>query len=513
MKSKTPEATDAFRRVQEEMKRFGSPSPQNGVPGVHREKLFDPSIALESASKRDENSMRTLSRVKPILSAPSPSEPTKNVNFFILESPHELREDQLIIIQKIDNSTTIAGIIWRFSRYPEIVEKTTLRQNPHFYHQLSNDAASFGSRFHKDPLRDFAHLQRDSVYVLSDKSCRLFLDTTKPRIFGNLWKPHQTIILKDVSGILESEDIVLRNIGESQDYWYRPSRVADPSQRRVGLGHSGANSDSYIVNTPVGNGRALIDLALRSQDVDLMIRDRSRPLPPADSGWRPLPSPESISRLGSRVQEPEGQTTPTQSTTHLPQPEPDYFPNSSASSIGDSALFSSSTESDEIDFLPVLGAAGDCTQLVDNGIGLQSELSTADTADTPSQSPSSAPPADLTAMLRLRHLHPNHSNPSISGSSLTLIPNRLLETSVNVSEPPNPSLSMRTALGSIDLQAELPTADTLSTPPPSPPPISLTIPSPLPEQDRELLSAPPVREWEAHGNWFQKYKYDYDSES
>ncbi len=65
----------------------------------------------------------------------------------------------------------------------------------------------------------------------------------------------------------------------------------------------------------------------------------------------------------------------------------------------------------------------------------------------------------------------------------------------------------------IDLQVELPTADTLSTPPLSAPPASLTIPSPLPGQDRELLSAHLVRKWEAHGNWFQKYKYDYDSES
>jgi hypothetical protein len=74
-----------------------------------------------------------------------------------------------------------------------------LKQNPHFYLKLSEDAASYGSKFHKDPLRDFAYLRADTIYVLLDKSCRLFLHTAKPhipRIFGNLWKPHQKVILK-----------------------------------------------------------------------------------------------------------------------------------------------------------------------------------------------------------------------------------------------------------------------------------------------------------------------------
>ena len=74
-----------------------------------------------------------------------------------------------------------------------------LKQNPHFYLRLSEFPAIYGSKFHKDPLRDFAHLQTDTIFVLSDKSCRLFLDVAKPhipRIFSNLWKPHKKVILK-----------------------------------------------------------------------------------------------------------------------------------------------------------------------------------------------------------------------------------------------------------------------------------------------------------------------------
>ncbi|KAI9449355.1 hypothetical protein BJY52DRAFT_253032 [Lactarius psammicola] len=213
-KDTTPEATEAFLRVQEEIKRFGSPSPRQGAPAGPRRNLFDPGTALELASKKDEKSTSMLSKVKSVFNAPLPSGHTKKVNFVILEKLHEEREDQLIINQEIDNSTTAAEIIWRFSLYPEKTEKSARaeritpkiasRQNPHFYLRLSKDATTFDSRFHKNPLRDFAHglRQGDKIYVLLDKSCRLFLDAAKPYIsrnFGNLWKPHQTVILKGES--------------------------------------------------------------------------------------------------------------------------------------------------------------------------------------------------------------------------------------------------------------------------------------------------------------------------
>ncbi|KAH8980109.1 hypothetical protein EDB92DRAFT_304284 [Lactarius akahatsu] len=440
-KGTTTEATEAFARLQEEIKRFGSPSSRKGAPGGHRKKLPDPSTALESASKKDKKSTSTLSRVKSAFKAPIPSGSTKQVNFVILESLHEEHKDQLIINQEIDNSTTTAEIVWRFSRYPErsadrITPKIASKQNPHFYLELSKDATSFDSKFHKDPLKDFSHGLRhgDKIYVLLDKSCRLFLDAAKPhipRIFGNLWRPHETTILKDVGGILDSEDIVLCNIGRKQDYWHRPS-ITDPSQRPIQSKY--LCDDGDIINRPVGNGRDLMESALRSQRVDLMIRDRSRPLPPADSGWKLLPSPVP----SVRVQVSEDQITPRQSATRLPQLEYSN-PNASASSIGGDTVFTTSTESFET--------------AVDTSEG--------------------SPP-----MLAAAGKRPQ----SIADSG-------------------------------IDLQVELPPAGSLSMPPSSAPPASLTIPSPLPGQDRELLSAPPVRKWEAHGNWFRKYKYDYDCES
>ena len=89
--------------------------------------------------------------------------------------------------------------MWRFSRYPKnYPQRFTPKQNPHFYLQLAPDAASYDSEFKKTPFEDFAHSlwPEATIYVLLDKSCRLFLDAAQPRIFGNLWKPHHTVILK-----------------------------------------------------------------------------------------------------------------------------------------------------------------------------------------------------------------------------------------------------------------------------------------------------------------------------
>lgn len=284
--SRTPEAADAFLQVQDEIIHFGSPPPRKDSPG-NRKKLPDPTFALANAERKDQKTKAFLSKVKSAFKAPTSSGSIKKVNFVILKSPHERCKDQLIIHQEVDDSTTISEIIWRFSRYPEESGcRLPARKNPHFYLQLQTFAASYDSKFRKVPLKDFGHLhlgQSDTIYVLQDKSCRLFLNAATPhipRIFSNLWRTHQKVILKDVVGNLESEDIVLCNTGESQDFWYRPSRVTDPSE-------SGC-SRVIDVHKSVGDCRAVLELALRSQNVDLKIRDRSLPEPPMD--WKQLPS-------------------------------------------------------------------------------------------------------------------------------------------------------------------------------------------------------------------------------
>ena len=163
--------------------------------------------------------------------------------------------------------------------------------------------------------------------------------------------------VEDVVGNLESEDIVLRGIGDSQDYWHRPSKVADPSPRVQ------PDLDSEIVKNPVRNGRAAIDAALRVRNVDLMIRDRSKPAErltdwvsrehinpltwlKQTSGQKPLSSSEPSARV--QELEPEEQTTPKQAATHLPYLE-HSIPSASTPSIGSSTLLDTLTSTESLE--------------------------------------------------------------------------------------------------------------------------------------------------------------------
>ena len=85
--------------------------------------------------------------------------------------------------------------------------------------------------------------------------------------------------LQDFGGILESGDIVLAKLGKNVDYWHRPS-ISNSSQCRTYSNH-----DRELVKKPVGNWRALLDTALSSQNVDLMVRDQFNPVPPEGSYW------------------------------------------------------------------------------------------------------------------------------------------------------------------------------------------------------------------------------------
>jgi hypothetical protein len=105
--------------------------------------------------------------------------------------------------EEIDDPTSVAHMIWIFSRRRDN-KRITLKENPHFYLDIpqKGSESEFDSwkGFHRDPLTQIGPgLENNStVYVLRDKSCRLYLDldVAGSRVFGNLWQPHKKIILK-----------------------------------------------------------------------------------------------------------------------------------------------------------------------------------------------------------------------------------------------------------------------------------------------------------------------------
>lgn len=235
-KGKTPEATNAFVCLQDELLfQFGSRSPRGDtLLDDSRTLLLSPSTALEFAFKKDEYSMRMLSKVNTAFKTP--------VSLYLFLSKHPASHDtepasqmanefsdtkiavratfrpshhspsvscllsQFLCIQNLvteerDISTTISELIRRFTLYREQSEgRITLRQNPHFYHGLPDEAAGYGRNFQIHSIKDAAyifHRKIETLFVLVDKpAARLFLDTHRPRIFGNLWRPDRSIILK-----------------------------------------------------------------------------------------------------------------------------------------------------------------------------------------------------------------------------------------------------------------------------------------------------------------------------
>jgi hypothetical protein len=107
-------------------------------------------------------------------------------------------------IEEIDDPTTVAQILWIFSRRKGD-RRITLKENPHFYLKIPRKGAESefdswqdGKGFHRDPLSQIGPdlEQNGTVYVILDKKCRLYLDVAETRVFGNLCQPHKKIILK-----------------------------------------------------------------------------------------------------------------------------------------------------------------------------------------------------------------------------------------------------------------------------------------------------------------------------
>ena len=92
-------------------------------------------------------------------------------------------------------------ILWNFSRYTGRA-RITLEQNPHFYSRCAADESTYTPIFQRRPLQDLSGAleNNDTVYVLFDRPCRVFLDTElESRIFGNVWSLNGILVFRGLS--------------------------------------------------------------------------------------------------------------------------------------------------------------------------------------------------------------------------------------------------------------------------------------------------------------------------
>ncbi|KAH8978124.1 hypothetical protein EDB86DRAFT_981500 [Lactarius hatsudake] len=166
------------------------------------------------------------------------------INFVFLQSPLLVNPhdpETVIVSQELSASPSLQEILWNLSRYKGHA-RITLEQNPHFYLRCPADESAYTPKFRRHPLQDTcgALEHNDTVYVLFDRPCRVFLDTEhKPRIFGNVWSLNGHLVFRDISGVLEGEQLVkgssIRGRGK---LWYREQPVVHhDSDSRSRLNH------------------------------------------------------------------------------------------------------------------------------------------------------------------------------------------------------------------------------------------------------------------------------------
>jgi len=94
----------------------------------------------------------------------------------------------------LNENPTLAEILWNFSCF-EDERRLTLKQNPHFYANLSLSPEAYGAGFTMEPTEDFRHA--DKFYVLIDRQGLTYFKTDQyTRCFGNFWCPNGAIIFK-----------------------------------------------------------------------------------------------------------------------------------------------------------------------------------------------------------------------------------------------------------------------------------------------------------------------------
>ncbi|KAH9975205.1 hypothetical protein BJV74DRAFT_181010 [Russula compacta] len=216
---------------------------------------------IEDAAQKDSYIMKTHKRLSSRLGLSKtdspPSSSLVKVNFQILQSPTDRREAPIVTCE-LGPDVKISELLWTFSRLPED-QRISLKQNPHFYfsRDLSDQALAYDDQFKLEPLKDLKPEKDSVVLVLLDRAGQIFVDYQKfSKTFGNIWKPDNAIILKDLQGTLEAANRISPGISGEVCIWQR--------------GGGRPEED-------VSKWTEVLDQALDLPDVDWLIRSETSP--------------------------------------------------------------------------------------------------------------------------------------------------------------------------------------------------------------------------------------------
>lgn len=248
---------------------------------------------MKSARDNDnKSSLKVLHRLKQSVKAKLVEGPMKVAKFLV---PGSLPDSSpRVVEQMLGRETKLEEILWNFSRLGRN-KRITLKQNPCFYDGLPRTKREYSGDFENEPIDNF--WDATEIWVLTDDRSPVFLEAdNKKRAFGNFWVPAEAIIFKDISGKLEGESIVAKDICGTPNLWRR-------------TGPTNPSDLPPIITNPVkgkvfDDWKLLVRDALDSPNISICISTKSTP--PESDNWvlsSPTnPTPSSPTQPLSTVQ-------------------------------------------------------------------------------------------------------------------------------------------------------------------------------------------------------------------
>ncbi|KAF8266956.1 hypothetical protein EI94DRAFT_1701389 [Lactarius quietus] len=298
---------------------------------------------MKSARENDKSSSKVLNRLKQSVKAKLTEGPTKVVRFLLPGSLTDPRPN--IVEQMLGKETRSEEILWNFSRLKDN-RRITLKQNPRFYEGLPRSACEYKGDFENEPIENF--WDAAEIWVLKDERSPVFLETeNKKRAFGNFWVPAEAIIFKDISGRLEGECIVAKDICGTPNLWHREEQglptAISTSLRTSTTGPANPTDLPPIITNPVKgrvfeDWRQLLRNTLGSPNISICISTRGT-RPESQDNWvlssptNPTPNPLAPP-LSATQATPTGASPSATAVRHLTRlqiPEPSLGPPTSLS--------------------------------------------------------------------------------------------------------------------------------------------------------------------------------------
>ena len=175
-------------------------------------------------------------------------------------------------IGELGPEVNVSELLWTFSRLPDD-RRVTLKQNPHFYlsKDLSDRPLAYNNHFVLKPLKDLKTEKDLKVMILSDRTGQIYFDYKKfSKTYGNIWRPHNAIILKGIVIYLTLSPTLTWYL-DPQGTLEAANRISSKINGEVSIWQRGGDRHDKDLT----EWTKVLDEALHAPDTDWLIRPKT----------------------------------------------------------------------------------------------------------------------------------------------------------------------------------------------------------------------------------------------